>query len=182
VSVQDDKRSGRPSTDQTTENIEKIWELIHEDRRQKIHQLADTIGISYGVCQEILTENSNMRCIAAKFVPRLLTNDQKHVYLELWEKANEDPTFISRIIMGDESWIYGYDPETKQQLSQWKSPQLPSATKAWQVQSSTKSMFVVSSTRRRLFTVNLILLTMQSTLTFTVTFWDAWEKICDKKD
>jgi hypothetical protein len=24
VSVQDDKRSGRPSTDQTTENIEKI--------------------------------------------------------------------------------------------------------------------------------------------------------------
>jgi hypothetical protein len=23
--------------------------------------------------------------------------------------------------MGDESWIYGYDPETKQHPSQWKS-------------------------------------------------------------
>jgi hypothetical protein len=36
--------------------------------------------------------------------------------LELQEKANEDPTFthISRIITGDESWIYDYDPETKQ--------------------------------------------------------------------
>jgi hypothetical protein len=48
-----------------------------------------------------------------------LKNDQKqwciNMHLELWEKANEDPTFISRIIMGDESWIYGYDPETKQQ-------------------------------------------------------------------
>jgi hypothetical protein len=44
--------------------------------------------------------------------------------LELQEKANEDPTFISKILMGDESWIYGYDPKTKQQSPQWKSPQL----------------------------------------------------------
>jgi hypothetical protein len=60
---------------------------------------------------------------------RLLTSDQKqwrvNLCLELWEKANEDPTFISRIITGDKSWNYGYDPETKQQSSQWKSPQSP---------------------------------------------------------
>jgi hypothetical protein len=82
-----------------------------------IHELADTVGISYGVCQGILTENLNMHHIAAKFVLWLLTNDQKQwcksMCLELWKKANEDPTFISRILMGDESWIYGYDPETK---------------------------------------------------------------------
>jgi hypothetical protein len=92
-----------------------------------MHEFADTTGISYGVCQEILTENLNMCHTAAKFLSRLLTNDQKqrhvNVCLELPEKANEDPTFISRIIMGDESWIYGYDPETKQQSTQWKSPQ-----------------------------------------------------------
>jgi hypothetical protein len=56
-----------------------------------------------------------MRCIATKFVPQLWSNDQKQrrisVCLELWEKANEDPTVISRIITCDESWIYGYDPE-----------------------------------------------------------------------
>ncbi|PNF34008.1 hypothetical protein B7P43_G04649 [Cryptotermes secundus] len=45
--------------------------------------------------------------------------------------------------MGDESWIYGYDPETKQQLSQWKSPQSPRVKEAWQVWSSTKSMLIV---------------------------------------
>jgi hypothetical protein len=107
--------------------LNKIPELIYEDRRRTIHELADTAGISYGVCQEILTENLNTRRIAAKLVPRLLTNDQKqrrvNMYLELWEKVNKDLIFtrISRIIMGDESWIYGYDPETKQQLY-WKSP------------------------------------------------------------
>jgi hypothetical protein len=45
-------------------------------RRRTIHELADTVGISYGVCQEILIENLNMRRIAAKFAPRLLTNDK----------------------------------------------------------------------------------------------------------
>jgi hypothetical protein len=60
VSLEDDKRSGRPSTNKITENIDKIRELIKEDRHQTIHELADTAGISYGVCQEILTENLNM--------------------------------------------------------------------------------------------------------------------------
>jgi hypothetical protein len=67
--------------------------------------------------------------------------------LELREKANEDAIFthISRIITSDESWIYGYDPDTKQQSSQWKSPQSPRAKKAQQIQSSTKSMLIVFS-------------------------------------
>jgi hypothetical protein len=66
------------------------------------------------------------------------------MWLELQKKANKDPTFtgISRIIMGGESWIYGYDPETKQQSSQWKSPQSPRTDKVQQVWSSTKSMLI----------------------------------------
>jgi hypothetical protein len=64
VSVEDDEHSGRPSNSKTIENVEKIRELIHKDRRQTILELADTVGISYGVCHEILTENLNMRHIA----------------------------------------------------------------------------------------------------------------------
>jgi hypothetical protein len=63
VSAEDDERSGQPSTSKMTENGEKIRDLIHEDRRRTIYELADTTGISYGVCQ-ILTENLNTRCIA----------------------------------------------------------------------------------------------------------------------
>jgi hypothetical protein len=62
-----------------------------------------------------------MRCIAAKFVPRLLIMIKRsgmQTRFELREKAIDDPNF-SRIITGDESWIYGYDPETMQQLSVW---------------------------------------------------------------
>jgi hypothetical protein len=68
VSLEDDERSGRPSTIKPIENVEKIPELIHEDRRRTIHEIADTAGVSYGVC-EILTENLNMRRIARPHVP-----------------------------------------------------------------------------------------------------------------
>jgi hypothetical protein len=56
-----------------------------------------------------------MHCVAAKFVPRILTADQKQqrveVCTELCHLASDDETFLSRVITGDESWVYGYDPE-----------------------------------------------------------------------
>jgi histone-lysine N-methyltransferase SETMAR len=99
------------------------------------------------------------------------------------EKANEDPTFVSKIITGDESSIYGYEPETKQQSLQWKSPQSPKAKKARQVWRWTNSMYTVFLflTWRGLFNVNLFLLTLWSTQTFTG-IWYTWEKMCNKKD
>jgi hypothetical protein len=77
MSAEDNKHSGQPSTGKKAENVEKITELIHEDHCRTIHVLTDTVGISYGVCQELSTEKLNMHRIAEKFVTRLLTNDQK---------------------------------------------------------------------------------------------------------
>jgi hypothetical protein len=76
VSAEDDKCSGWPSTSRTMENVEKVRELIYKDCRRTIHKFADITGISYRICK-ILTENVNMRHIAAKFFPPLLTNDEK---------------------------------------------------------------------------------------------------------
>jgi hypothetical protein len=35
---------------------------------------------------------------------------------ELKQQSRDDPNFISNIITGDETWVYGYDRVTKQQL------------------------------------------------------------------
>jgi len=43
---------------------------------------------------------------------------------------------------GDESWVYVYDPETKQQSSQWKSSTSPRPKKARQLKSNVKSMII----------------------------------------
>ena len=76
-SVEDDKNSGRPSTCPTPEMTAKVREVIIEDRRQTIHDVCNRVGLSYGSCQRILADELNMRRIAAKFVPRLLNNDQR---------------------------------------------------------------------------------------------------------
>jgi len=54
--------------------------------------------------------------VRAKFVPRLLTDDQREqrqtVARDLFELSYEDAQFFKNIVAGDESWVYGYDPET----------------------------------------------------------------------
>jgi len=89
-----------------------------------------------------------MRRISARFVPRPLSNDQKalrvSVCREFKQQARDNPKFISNITTSDETWVYGYDPETKQQSSQWKSPNSPRPKKVRQVRSNVKSMLIIS--------------------------------------
>jgi hypothetical protein len=77
----------------------------------------------------------------AKFVPWLLTQDQAEYCAtachELLQRADNYVTLLPSIITGDESWVCGYDPETKQMLSQWKTPK-----KARQVWSNVKTMLI----------------------------------------
>jgi hypothetical protein len=52
----------------------------------------------------------------AKFVPKLLLQEQQQLRLEvardMLECTNWDPEFLKTVITGDETWVYGYDPET----------------------------------------------------------------------
>jgi hypothetical protein len=54
------------------------------------------------------------------------------------ECANGDPEILKTVITGDETWVYGYDLETKVQSSQWKHSSSPRPKKAQWVQSKVK--------------------------------------------
>ena len=56
---------------------------------------------------------------------------------------NVDPDLLKKVITGDESWVYGYDIETKAQSSQWKRPEEPRLKKARQVRSNEKVLLSV---------------------------------------
>ena len=55
-------------------------------------------------------------------VPKLLSEDQKQqritVCQDIIESLEDDPDLLGRVITGDESWIFEYDPETKRQSRQ----------------------------------------------------------------
>ena len=44
---------------------------------------------------------------------------------DLQKELKDDPQFLTKVVVGDDSWSYGYDPESEQQSSQWKSPNTP---------------------------------------------------------
>ena len=124
----------------------QINNCVNQDRHRTIHDLCAEVGIGYGSCQRILTEQLNMHRIAAKFVPRVLTQDQKDsrvaICQELKETVINDPTLLLNVITGDESIVYAYDPETKLQSSQWKSPGSPRPKKARMQKSKLKTMLI----------------------------------------
>jgi len=128
-------------------NVETIRRLVHEDRCRTIKDIAAIVNVSYRTVQTILTRDLNMHCAAAMFMLRLLTPKQKehHVAIcqELRQRAVDDPSFMLRVIKGDESWVYRYDPKTKWRSSQWKSPGSPKPKKVRQNRSATKSKLIV---------------------------------------
>ena len=97
--------------------IERVRQIICEDRRRTIDEISMLVGISHGTCHKILTEDLKMRCVASKFMPRLLSVDQKQQRLDVcWdlkENGANDPSFLSNVITGDKTWVYAYNPETK---------------------------------------------------------------------
>ena len=76
LSIEDQPRSGCPSSSRNKENIAKIREKLNEDHRYTIDELSEVTGVSWSSVQRILTQDLGMRRVAAKFVPRLLTEDQ----------------------------------------------------------------------------------------------------------
>lgn len=124
TSLEDDPREGRPKTATTPETIEKVHDIVLDDRRVKVSEIAEAVGISEERVRNILHNQLGMRKLCARWVPHLLTTDQKQMRKRLSQQSldrfNRDPTdFVRRFVTMDETWVHHYTPETKQQSKQW---------------------------------------------------------------
>ncbi|KYN11406.1 hypothetical protein ALC57_16419 [Trachymyrmex cornetzi] len=100
--VNDEPRSGRPSTSKTDENVQEVKEIVLKNRRITIREIADDLNISFGSCQSILTDVLGMTRVSAKFVPKLLNFDQKqrrmNIAQDMLNDVNDDPDLLKRVI------------------------------------------------------------------------------------
>jgi len=57
-----------------------------------------------------------------KIVPKNLSVEQKANRLEICQdllgRLEIEPIFLDKVITGDESWVFNYGPETKQQSAE----------------------------------------------------------------
>ncbi|GFT55552.1 uncharacterized protein TNCV_3320661 [Trichonephila clavipes] len=72
-SVEDDKRSLRPQTSHTAENIEKVSAAV---RKNMLQTIAESVGISSASCQWIMTMDLNTHRVCQHIVSCMLNNDQ----------------------------------------------------------------------------------------------------------
>jgi histone-lysine N-methyltransferase SETMAR len=117
--LEDDPRIGRPKTSRNDEKVNAVRNLIDEDQRITVIQVAESLDISCGTVHSILHEDLGLSKLSARWVPKALRPDQLVVRTDLsisiLSKIEADEErFMGRIITGDETWIYQYDPETKQ--------------------------------------------------------------------
>jgi len=76
-----------------------------------------------------------------------LTEDQKanrvNISQELLDCVSVVANFLKTIVTGEETWVYGYDVETKAQSSQWVWQGMPRPKKARMNRSTMKVILVV---------------------------------------
>ena len=97
-----------------------MGEIISSDQHLTIREVAEEVRIAFGMCQKILTGDLQMRCVTAKFLPRLLTaeqDDRVTICTDLRGRAQIDSNFMFSVFTGDKCWVYVYDLETKYVLA-----------------------------------------------------------------
>jgi histone-lysine N-methyltransferase SETMAR len=124
TSLEDDQSEGRPKSATTPEIIEQVHDIVLDDRRMKVREIAETTSISKECVGYILHKELNMKKLCARWMPRLLTADQKRTRMKISEQClkrfNKNRTdFVHQFINMDETWIHHYTPESKQQSKQW---------------------------------------------------------------
>ena len=105
-------------------------------------ELEQEVGNSHGSIHAILSYDLKVSRVSAMFLPRQLTTDQMECLMlvagDQFEKSTQDPTFITRVVSGDESLVFAYAQETKIQAAEWHTLSSPGLKKSHLVKSKEK--------------------------------------------
>ena len=85
--------------------------------------LAESLNIPESVVLRILREDLGKRKLCERFVSHALTPEQREDRVtscqDIIAMVDADKNFINKIIMGDETWCFAYNPKTKRESSEW---------------------------------------------------------------
>ena len=182
--VEDNSRSGKPSTSRTADNVERVKQMVCGNHWLTVQMIADKLEINCDNMWKIIMKDLGMQKICAKMVLKFLDDDQKERHVEvcqdILEHLQTEPDLLQRVITGDESWIFEYDPETKCQSLQWKCLLLP--RKARQSRSKIKLMLITFFNVRGI--VHMKFLSQGQTVNqhvYKEILWCLLHSVCEKR-
>ncbi|CAH2008943.1 unnamed protein product [Acanthoscelides obtectus] len=147
VSLSDDSRLGAPKTAVTQENVGAVRKLIIEDRHVAYREIEASLKISKTSFQKILHEELRVRKFVSRWIPHLLTEEQKAARVNWCQKTlnrfnSRNSKNVYSIVSGDESWIYCYEPQNKRQSAVWVFQGEEKPTKIIRSRSVSKNMYL----------------------------------------
>ena len=130
------------------EMINKIHDIVLDDRRLKVREISETVNISVGRVWQILHECLSKRKLSARWVPRLLTADHKRARVVASEQClgmlqHNSKEFLRLYVTVDKTWIHYYTPETKNKSKMWTGPGESAPKKVKTVPSAGKVMATI---------------------------------------
>ena len=104
----DEPRFGLSSTSRNPEVIEKVCQMLAQDRRLMLKLIVEVLGISKDTAQTIVRDYLGKREISFRFMPHKLTDEQKAKRTDTSEDfismSDQDPFILENIVTGDETW------------------------------------------------------------------------------
>lgn len=144
LSCLDKAHPGCPRFARMQRKINSVRHHLGEDSRHSIRELSVLCGVSVGTTHCIITKELKLHKIASRFVPKILTNEQKQRHLQACQnnlqRLADEPLLLRNLITGDESWVHCYEPNVKQHNMVWISPQHQCPMKALCGRSTKKVM------------------------------------------
>ena len=131
-SIKNALKSGRPKSASRKEIVSKIKEIIEGDARFTVGDIARKVGISLSTVHLILKKHLKIRKISARWLPHLLTDEQKRQRIKVAKKLLQmfpkydkmqfpkyDKKQFANVVTGDETWVHYFVPVRKVSNKIW---------------------------------------------------------------
>ena len=124
LSVENAPYSGTPKSAMTKMNVDAVKSMITEDARYTVLDIAKSLGMSSGTVHKILSKELNLQKISTRWVPHLMTEEQKEKRVKLFKNLLKkfkkcDKRKLYNLLTGDETWVYYFEPQRKVDNRMW---------------------------------------------------------------
>ena len=152
-------------------------------RDWSVKDIASCTGISEGSVQTILKKRLDLRKVCARWVPHLLTEEQKtqrlkcaRELLKTYKGCNS--RVISNLLTGDETWVHMFEPQRRADNKQWKRKDQKRPCIAKRTISSKKMLYAIFFNSS-----GLVRLAIQSLADSTrILYWRKWKSFTIRND
>jgi len=130
--IEDLHRIGRPITDLTKANIDKVRQVIDNDPWSTYDDIIAETSLSRGTINRIIHDHLRLKKVTSRWVPHFLTEENRkervRICKENLAKFNEGKWRWCDVITGDESWFYHRNIGSKQSNASWVAEGQPPRT------------------------------------------------------